>query len=115
MQSLDPLVIFAAVTETGGFTAAAERLGLTKSAVSLRVRQLEAQLGVDLFTRTTRRVQLTDAGRQLYDASAASLHSLQDAVAGVSAARDTLTGTLRITAAVEHAASALAPVLTRFA
>lgn len=115
MQSLDPLVIFAAVTEAGGFTAAAERLRLTKSAVSLRVRQLETRLGVDLFTRTTRRVHLTDAGRQLYEASAASLHGLEEALAGLQAARDTLTGTLRITAPVEHAASALAPALARFA
>jgi DNA-binding transcriptional LysR family regulator len=115
MQSLDPLVIFAAVAETGGFTAAAERLGLTKAAVSLRVRQLESRLAVDLFTRTTRRVQLTDAGRQLYEASAASLHNLDEALAGVSAARDTLTGTLRITAPVEYAASTLAPALARFA
>ena len=115
MQSLDLLVIFAAVTEAGGFTAAAERLGLTKAAVSLRVRQLETRLGADLFTRTTRRVQLTDAGRQLYEASAASLHSLGEALAGVTTARDTLSGTLRITAPVEYAASELAPMVARFA
>lgn len=114
MQSLDPLVIFAAVAEAGGFTAAAERLGLTKSAVSLRVRQLEARLGTDLFVRTTRRVQLTEAGRHLHEAAAAPLHLLGEALVGAAAAGDTLTGTLRITAPVEHAASALAPALARF-
>jgi DNA-binding transcriptional LysR family regulator len=115
MDSLDPLLVFTAVAESGGFTSAADRLGLTKSAVSLRVRQLEAKLGVDLFVRTTRRVQLTDAGQQLYEASAAPLQRLGEALTTAAAAPRALSGTLRITAPVEHAASSLAPSLARFA
>jgi DNA-binding transcriptional LysR family regulator len=67
---LNDLAIFAAVVETGGFTAAAERLGVTKAKVSVEVRRLEAALGVSLFTRTTRRVVPTDAGRRLHQACA---------------------------------------------
>jgi DNA-binding transcriptional LysR family regulator len=115
MNSLDPLLVFAAVAEAGGFTAAAERLGMTKSAVSLRVRQLETRLGVDLFVRTTRRVQLTDAGQRLFTASSDPLRALRDALTGLASSRQLLAGTLRITAPVEHSASSLAPFLTRFA
>jgi len=115
MESLDPLLVFTEVAEAGGFTAAAQRLGLTKSAVSLRVRQLETRLGVDLFVRTTRRVQLTDAGQQLFDAAAGRLRSVQDALMGLASSRQALTGNLRITAPIEHAASSIAPSLARFA
>ncbi|NML47591.1 LysR family transcriptional regulator [Ramlibacter sp. G-1-2-2] len=114
MDSLDPLAVFTAVAEAGGFTAAADRLGMTKSAVSLRVRQLEAQLGVDLFVRTTRRVQLTQAGQQLFDAAAAPLRTVREALAGAASSRQLLTGHLRITAPVEQAAMSLAAPLARF-
>jgi DNA-binding transcriptional LysR family regulator len=59
---LNSLVVFNAVAESGGFTAAAERLGLTKARVSTVVRRLELALGVSLFSRTTRRVALTLRG-----------------------------------------------------
>ncbi len=55
--------IFVAVVEAGSITAAAERLDLAKSAVSRRLAELEADLGVSLIQRTTRRLNLTESGR----------------------------------------------------
>jgi len=71
------LEAFLAVARLSGFTRAAERLHLTQSAVSLLVRELESQLSVRLFDRTTRAVQLTDAGRELYPFAEKALAELQ--------------------------------------
>src|SRR5690606_5891800 len=62
---LDGLVIFLTVAETRGFRAAARRLGVTPSAVSQRIRSLEARVGAPLFSRSTRSVSLTEAGERL--------------------------------------------------
>src|SRR5690606_38919579 len=59
---LNLLAIFSAVAEAGNFSAAAERLGLTRSAVSQGIRRLEADIGHPLFLRTTRSVRLTEQG-----------------------------------------------------
>ena len=62
---LNSLLIFAAVAEAGGFTAAADRLGTSKARLSLVIARLERRLGTTLFSRTTRRVTLTEAGEAL--------------------------------------------------
>lgn len=67
MDRLEHYRIFVAVAEQGGFTRAAERLGLPKASVSLAVQQLEAALGTTLLHRTTRRVQLTQDGAAFLD------------------------------------------------
>lgn len=74
---------FVAAAEAGGFTAAATRLDLTPAAVSKAVRQLEAELGVRLFDRTTRRVRLSDEGRRFYA-------RCREAVTAVRAGRDAM-------------------------
>lgn len=112
---LDALMIFAAVADAGGFTAAAERLGLSKAAVSLHLRRLETQLGVALFTRTTRRVRLTSAGEALYRDSAPALAALGEALAGIGRGEGELSGTIRLTAPVDHAMQSVTPALARFA
>ncbi|MNP68295.1 HTH-type transcriptional activator AllS [compost metagenome] len=58
--------VFVAVVECESFSAAAERLGITKSAVSKRITQLERSLGVQLLQRTTRSLSLTEAGEQYF-------------------------------------------------
>src|SRR5215470_7504036 len=63
--NLGQLRVFEAVTRTGSFTLAAERLGVTPPAVSLQIRQLEQASGVRLFDRFRRRVRLTSVGQQL--------------------------------------------------
>lgn len=115
---LNSLLVFDAVAESGGFTAAADRLGIAKAKVSIQVARLERQLGVSLFHRTTRQVVLTDAGRVLHAECQPLLRGLQEAVDQVG--QDThqaagLSGTLRLSTSVDHAVLSLAPALARFA
>src|SRR5581483_8907297 len=112
---LKRLAVFVAVVEGGGFTAAAARLGSTKAMVSAQVRQLEAGLGLTLFTRTTRRVTLTEDGRRLYQDSAPLLRELEAVVDRAGAGGGALSGTLRITVPASYLPGRLAPRLARFA
>lgn len=112
---LKRLAVFVAVAEGGGFTAAAERLGTTKAMVSAQVRQLEAELGATLFTRTTRRVALTEAGRQLHGECTPLLRELEAALDRVGGGGGgELRGTLRLTAAHDVLSSTYAARLVRF-
>jgi len=113
---LNALPVFAAVAESGGFTAAAEQLGVAKARVSLAISRLESQLGASLFSRTTRRVALTDAGQALYARCVPQLRGMQEALTeleqgGKGAA---LAGTLRISASVDHAVQSLSRVVADF-
>ena len=65
-SDLNDLYLFAQVIEHHGFTAAGEALGVSKSHISRRITDLEANLGVRLLQRTSRRLSLTDAGQELY-------------------------------------------------
>lgn len=111
---LNHLSVFQAVAEAGGFTAGAARLGVATPKVSLEIARLERHLGTALFTRTTRRVALTDAGQALYDRCAPLLGQLTDAVDDAVSGQHALEGTLRIASTVDHAAAALAPALAAF-
>lgn len=111
---LNTLPVFAAVAERGGFTAAADQLGMGKARVSQLVARLEAQLGQSLFARTTRRVTLTEAGQALYEQAVGPLRSAQDALAGLAGGAG-LAGTLRIAAPVEYAGQILTRALPDFA
>jgi DNA-binding transcriptional LysR family regulator len=115
---LNSLLVFDAVAESGGFTAAAERLGIAKAKVSIQIARLESRLGVSLFHRTTRQVVLTEAGRALHEQCRPLLQGLQEAVdqAGQETQQPAgLSGTLRISTSVDHAVLSLAPALARFA
>lgn len=112
---LNRLGTFVAVAECGGFTAAAERLGVGKARVSLDVQRLERALGAALFTRTTRRVRLTDAGQQLLDATGPLLSGLHEAVARTHRSAGEIGGSLRIAMAVDHAAQQGAAAVAEFA
>ena len=87
-----------AVVESGGFTRAADRLGLSKAQVSKQVGALEAALGVKLLHRTTRRVAPTDAGQQYLAYAREARQSLDEAERAVSALRTTVDGLIRLTA-----------------
>lgn len=112
---LNDLAIFTAVVDTGGFTAAAERLGVTKARVSVAVRRLEAGLGVSLLTRTTRRVVPTEAGRRLHGQCAPLLAGVAEAIAEVGGEHATVAGTLKIAAPVDHTVQCLAGLAAEFA
>ena len=72
------VVPFVTAAEAGGFTAAARRLGLTPAAVSKAIRRLEGDLGVRLFDRTTRRVELSDEGRRFFHRCRAAVEAVRD-------------------------------------
>jgi len=82
-EQLEGLVVFIAVAETKGFSAAAARLGMSTSAVSQSIRQLEKRLGMVLFNRTTRSVSLTDIGARF-------LERVQPAITELTAAAEEL-------------------------
>jgi len=112
---LNDLVVFEAVAQAGGFTAAAERLGVATAKISVEIARLESKLGVALFSRTTRRVALTDAGQTLYEECQPLLHGLTEAIERAGSGKEELAGTLRISSTVDHAALLLAPALALFA
>ena len=112
---LNLLPVFLAVAELGSFTATAERLGMAKSKVSLDISRLEGKLGLALFSRTTRRVALTDAGRQLQQRCTPLLQGVGDALARTRGAQSAVEGTLRISCSVALALQSLAPAVAQFA
>lgn len=103
-----------AVVEHGGFTRAAERLGVSKAHVSKQVRELEAALGVRLLHRTTRRVALTDAGRLYVEYARQAREVLGDGERAVSAVRTEVDGLLRITAPTSFGDGFLVDLLADF-
>lgn len=89
---------FLAVAELGSFSRASKRLGTAQPALSQAIRDLEAELSVRLFDRTTRRVELTDAGRDFQNSAAKVVEELQHAVEGVHMLAERRRGRLRIAA-----------------
>lgn len=106
--------IFVAVVEAGSITAAAERLDLAKSAVSRRLAELEADLGVSLIQRTTRRLNLTESGRAYYERCVAILADVDEAEAEVSQAHGALRGRLKVALPQAFGLLHLAPLLQTF-
>lgn len=114
IDDLQALAVFATVVREGSLSAAARRLGGTPSAVSQRLRALEAAHGVRLLHRTTRRLSLTEAGQRLLGPAERLLVEAQAAHDALALARDALDGELRLSAPVgfaRHLGPALAPLL----
>jgi len=105
---------FLAVAETGSFTRAAARVHVVQSALSVSVRSLEKDLGARLFDRSTRRVELTEAGAALVAEARTTLASAQAARDAVAAVSDGTRGTVRIGIMQALPAVDLAALLTRF-
>ena len=96
MDKFDDLQAFVTVVDAGSFTAAAERLGVAKSAVSRRVSELEDRLGVQLLRRTTRRLNLTDTGQAFYEHGSRILADLDEAESAVLQQHGELRGSLKV-------------------
>lgn len=114
IDDLQALAVFAAVVREGSLSGAARRLGTSPSAVSQRLRALEATHGVRLLHRTTRRLALTEAGQRLLGPAGRLLAEAQAAREALALARDALEGELRLSAPVgfaRHVGPALAPLL----
>jgi DNA-binding transcriptional LysR family regulator len=117
MNDLRSLEVFAETVSAGSMTAAAQRLGMTPSAVSQTIRALERQTGVTLLLRSTRKLSLTEAGERCYPYCRQMLEAGHGATASLEHARDAPAGELRIAAPVgfgAHVAPALAPVLAEW-
>ncbi|WP_298838477.1 LysR family transcriptional regulator [uncultured Roseobacter sp.] len=98
MKELDGLAEFCAVIDQGGFTRAAEALGVSPSFVSRRVSNLEARLGVRLLHRTTRQVNLTDIGAQYHERATAVLNDIHDMEADLAERQNRVVGRIRVSA-----------------
>ncbi|MDE3012173.1 MAG: LysR family transcriptional regulator [Pseudomonadota bacterium] len=114
MDQLYTLRVFVAVAETGGFAAAARRLGLSAAAVTRSVAALERHLGARLFQRSTRQVRLTDVGRAYLDDGRHVLDALGQADARASGAREVPQGHLTVTAPVLFGRLHVSPLLLDF-
>jgi DNA-binding transcriptional LysR family regulator len=112
-MNLTRLEAFITVCDLGSFTAAAERLVITKSAVSQHVGTLERELGVQLLHRSTRRLAVTEAGTTLLDEGRALLEQARQLSVRASGEAAQLTGVLRLTSA-EDTASYVAPLVTEY-
>ncbi|MDJ0995562.1 MAG: LysR family transcriptional regulator [Dinoroseobacter sp.] len=114
MDLLDGLKAFVATAQTKSFTAAAEQMGISNRLTSKYVAELEAELGVRLLQRTTRKVGLTPAGAELLARAPALLDDLDDLVAEVSEGSRGFTGMIRVTAPMTFGELYVAPMVGRF-
>src|SRR6266853_2348284 len=96
--NLDHLLAWIAVGRERSFTKAAAKLGVSQSALSHTIRELEARLGVRLLTRTTRSVSPTEAGERLLHTAGPRLEEIDAALVALSELRTKPAGTIRITA-----------------
>lgn len=112
---LEDVQTFLKVVETGGVTAAAAELKLSKSVVSKRVSDLEDALGIALLRRSTRRVVPTERGRAFYEQMRHALGAVDEVVENVMDHSGPLNGRLRITAPMSFATLHLGPILADFA
>ncbi|ACL56725.1 LysR family transcriptional regulator [Methylobacterium nodulans] len=113
-SDLPDLVAFASVARHRSFRRAAAELGVSPSALSHSVRDLEARIGVRLLNRTTRSVAPTEAGAALLARLAPALGEIDRAVSDVAASGGRLTGTLRLNAPRSACRLVLAPLVARF-
>jgi DNA-binding transcriptional LysR family regulator len=118
MEDLQRMAIFARVVEEKSFSAAARRLGLSKSLVSKQVTQLERSVGARLLNRTTRALSLTEAGSVFYEHCSRIVDELEEAKLAVGRLHSEPRGLLRLTAPVAfgrlHIATALPDFLARY-
>ena len=114
MDRFSAMQVFARVVELGSFAKTAERLGLSTSACSRQIADLEAHLDTRLLNRTTRRLSLTEAGRAFHERCVPLLSDLEEAEQAAHAGRERPRGTLRITCPVNFGLHHIAPLLAPF-
>ncbi|MBL9008706.1 MAG: LysR family transcriptional regulator [Myxococcales bacterium] len=118
MSRLFEMETFLVVVEAGSFTAAADRLGVTKSYASKLVARLEDRLGARLLQRTTRQLKLTEVGRSYYERCSEAMRALSEAEAEATELQTSPQGRLRISLpsafAIRHLAGPIAEFKTRY-
>ena len=111
---LDGIAIFKSVVDSGGFSAAARRLGHSTSHISKVVGQLETRLGVRLLNRTTRSINLTDEGQNFYRHSLTIIEIAEEATRAATDQQDHPCGVLRVSAPVSFGLTHLSHHLPKF-
>lgn len=114
MDLVDGIRVFVASVETGSFSGAAARLGMSPKLASKYIGELEAQLGTQLLHRTTRRLGLTAAGEQLMARAADWLNDLDEMTGELRETGRGLSGTLRVSAPVTYGELLVLPLMRRF-
>jgi DNA-binding transcriptional LysR family regulator len=111
---LNGIAVFVKVVQAGSFSGAARLLRVPNTTVSARVARLEKRLGVTLIQRTTRKLNVTPAGRAYFERCARGLEEIEAAEAEVSLASAAPRGLLRVTAPGDVAMGMLPPIVSRF-
>lgn len=114
LSNLNGLLAFKTVGQERSFTRAAAKLGVSQSALSHTIRDLEDRLGLRLLTRTTRSVAPTEAGERLLRAVSPRFEEIEAEITALGALRDTPSGTIRVTATDYAADTILWPKLAKF-
>ncbi|MFT8719928.1 LysR substrate-binding domain-containing protein [Acetobacter sp.] len=114
LERLTGLFAFARAASLGSYTAAARALGVSPSAISKSIQRLERDLGISLFTRTTRSLTLTEEGRNLHDRALRLLRDVEEIEQVAKAARSEPSGTIRIAASMPIGLHMIVPLLPRF-
>jgi len=114
MDTLDGIKTVIAVVETGSFTAASERLGMSKALVSKYIGEVEKQLDVRLFNRSTRRLALTETGQSYYEKALPLIEEFTELVDNVTGVQANPQGFLRISVPVTFGEMKLSSVLPKF-
>ncbi|MES0885103.1 LysR family transcriptional regulator [Roseibium sp. SCP14] len=112
--NLKRLEYFVAVIEEGSITAAARRLGVSKAVVSKQLQMLEDEVSASLVLRTSRQMNLTEAGRQFYEVASSAVGQAKEAYEAIREANDVPRGVLRITAPVDFGLAYVSGVTAKF-
>lgn len=111
---LNAYAVYAKVVELGGFTAAADALGLSKSVVSRQIATLEDELGVRLLNRTTRRISVTEAGGVVFERAQRIVAEAAEAANEATCVEGAVRGLLRVNAPMSFGIRQLGPVMPEF-
>ncbi|MBL8485032.1 MAG: LysR family transcriptional regulator, partial [Rhodocyclaceae bacterium] len=114
MNQLEDMQIFVAAVEAASFTAAADKLGISKQLVSRRIMELEQRLDARLLNRSTRRLAVTELGRAYFERAVKIIEDVADAELAVSNQNTSPRGTLRVAAPMSFGTIHLSGVLSRF-
>jgi len=114
MNRLQAMELFVSTVREGSFSAAGRRAGLSPASVSRYIGELETQLGVQLFNRSTRHLGLTEAGKIFFQRTEQVLHGIEDAEAAALALQSAPRGTLRIHSRTMFGIKVLSPLMPEF-
>ncbi|MDF0604162.1 LysR family transcriptional regulator [Neisseriaceae bacterium TC5R-5] len=114
MDTLKALTVFLTTAESGGFSDAARKLGVSPAAISQSIARLEQELEVRLFNRTTRQLTLTEEGHRFYNQCQGPMTNLDAAIKQIKASRDEPAGQLRVSLPNSFGRRFILPLMTEF-